>query len=316
MKKLRTLLFLSLPILTLIFGYTWGDGSITKAIRRARVLYDLSSYDDSRFFESVEEAHFDFIHQAKATSGVSRVYKIPDNGWWMPFVIYSQKATRDSYGNTWYGQDPYVVDINGDGLLDVMYSSYREPLYRRGGNIHGQLDQYINIGSPRGGFARVFSCTQRAYGSPGPIYYLYSGDCADTNHPNANNTDYVANPFTPGEPFAQNGVAPRGYSGITGLYQYAFQLDTNCWGRDQYGNWFVTRPNRCDQFLPEIMDLNGDGLPEVIMQGSYMKITKTPIRYDVFGNVISPLNAGQEYSATNAGLGFVLYNTGRGFVMR
>lgn len=63
------------------------------------------------------------------------------------------------------------VDINGDGLIDIMYNSYLT-------NAGGYLGILVNTGDYS--FKPVYKCRVVTTGAPNyiPTYY---GDCADTN---------------------------------------------------------------------------------------------------------------------------------------
>jgi len=70
--------------------------------------------------------------------------------------------------------NPSQMDMNGDGLLDMVYSYYN-------GN-HGNQYVLLNTGS---GFEMVYSCRKTTdYGPYSQIKGVYyQGDCADPNHP-------------------------------------------------------------------------------------------------------------------------------------
>jgi hypothetical protein len=253
----------------------------------------------------------------------SQYYKAPGNGWIMPFeifhadpVIIGQNAPYPHHGDLSY--HPNMIDINGDGLFDVLYSRYTEPWHAaykssisswfpRGVRTYigeGQsLEQYMlfNTGNT---FRAVFKCKQvMARDNSGNWSYRYYGDCADTLRPD--DPQYTALPFSTGSYFVEHNIPASTVGG----------LDINI--NDKH-------PIRCKRFhstsgetrmayfncmrsQPRFLDVNGDGLLDVIFKGGYKQYFH-----------VSSYTRGNEgyhkHRSEGANASYVLLNTGSSFV--
>lgn len=184
--------------------------------------------------------------QAGLVSSYTQKHRNFDGEWIIPFEIYEQRYNRSISGGT-YSREPYMVDLNGDGLLDQIYSSY-EP-----NTSTPSLSQYIKLQRPDGSFQQVYTCSQ-INGAGGKYYY--SGHCAEPGYVSGTELAYEVR-WTPLFYLYQQ-VAEHTYTyGSSGVSVQLFN-----WSYDSYDY-------QRDRKMPVFRDLNGDGLNDVIFQANW-----------------------------------------------
>jgi hypothetical protein len=242
----------------------------------------------------------------------SQKYKAPDGEWIMPFEIYKQEYIRnDTEGE--YRNQPVHVDINSDGLMDILYSYLTEPEarfspYQQWYDLNGrELMQYLLLGRPNGTYSIAFKCYQRPdytrmvwwwqYGTL--PYHVYYGDCADTS--SSFDPDSYPSLFNTGDYLRQWNIStskiinvPRDVSTAIGEITY----HNKCWE----GGTNATK-GACDYKIPKLMDINGDTLLDVVFSGTSRKLSYDPHKL--------PL---EQFSLSAEAVSFIYLNTGRGFV--
>jgi hypothetical protein len=337
MKKYLFIFFVVLGLLLLSIPGQMRLSKLWFNDLQANVSEWFSAPSSSTLFVSIEEAQ---AYAVSVRSPVSAKYKGPGQGWIMPFEMYETKQCRSASETSECPKIPVFADINGDGLVDVLYSAYDEPrrdLNRtsRGARARytGSLTQYILLN--RGGrFEVTFQCRQELkvtgndehyYGferyttlgnNYDPDHYLYYGDCADPSFPynstthtpfnRGQNTNYYAKPFSPGAYFADHPVSrpwPQGFS-VDFVSETRFRGKYTCWNPGLFSSEMAD--SYCDREIPKLLDINGDGLLDVVFKGKSRHLN---IRIDQ--------GWGDRFVQNNRNgtpLQFVLYNTGRGFV--
>jgi hypothetical protein len=252
----------------------------------------------------------------------SRKHKGFDGGWIMPFEIFQLKTNK--YGSL--TKEPITIDLNGDGLMDFMFS-YLDFHY---GASYGtastwSLDQYIFLRKANG-FVPAYTCKQVLddyiyFGNPGSRvllpHYWYYGDCADTSYTAVQDEvslqEKISNPlllsWSPPRIFLQQAIlnwegkrVPKypGYNSkenITAGTTYSLSDLGDIGQRDRgYPYDEITYLRNVPVPMPRIMDLNGDNLPDLFFFGTYQDGT---------------------YQSTNVfrelKFEYVLMNTGQGF---
>jgi hypothetical protein len=226
----------------------------------------------------------------------SMQHKDFDGGWIMPFEVFIQENERrispftGGLENPKFTYKPYPIDINGDGRLDLIYSRMRVTLNPYGTDIAAfdGLEQYIALRKSNG-YEMAYTCIQTQYGTGRWYYY---GDCASNPTTNSlQNSNLIEQPWTPTSFFYEHSI--NWGSGGT-LDEPGSFTDLYAAGKPIY-----TRPNTpaIHRFMPELMDINGDGLPDVIFGKTQMDLYQRNER-------LTP----QQNHGT-----YILYNNGRGF---
>src|SRR5690606_10799021 len=116
-------------------------------------------------------------------------HKTFNGGWVLPFEMYDQKYYRGQvspYRQPEYKDLPVSIDINGDGLLDLVYSKPNLS-YNTGNNsyIWNGVEQYIIL-RRADGFELAYKCRQENQNN----IFVYYGDCADTTYQNGTEPAY------------------------------------------------------------------------------------------------------------------------------
>jgi hypothetical protein len=222
-----------------------------------------------------------------------------DGGWIMPFDFYDLQPNRPSnYGNE-PARAPVFTDINGDGLVDMLFSSTTDTFIQSGSSTISSIgmQQYIALNNGKH-FELVYKCR---YGSDSQgSSYKYYGDCADTT---ASQTVIQKHP--PRFPVEmilhhEDKLTPvNKTSAMEGNIANSFQvhvdiatpsLEENCHNKN------ILDTKSCDRSMPRLLDINGDGLQDIILS-SYVAE-----RYTV--------NYPQMVQRKQS---MVLYNNGKGF---
>lgn len=239
----------------------------------------------------------------------SKKHKGFDGGWILPFEIYEQRYIPVHYekgGKERYEDLPLSIDINGDGLLDLVYSkvdmSYRWHI-NEGSVFHG-VEQYIILRRANG-FELAYKCRQKVdyegYSIKTSTYY---GDCAETNY-SGNYLDHIV-PWNSARMFMQEAIHWTNSNPIQTDAQIESLLGKKY---DIYDQTHKRFDGGCttgcvidinDFKIPRFMDMNGDGLPDLVFIGAN--------RVD---HVVSINYQGKSYTSTT--INAILYNTGRGF---
>jgi len=234
-------------------------------------------------------------------------HKTFNGSWVLPFEMYDQRYYRgqiNPYRAPEYRDLPVSIDINGDGLLDLVYSKAEIAFQSSGGNQDivrwRGVEQYIVL-RRADGFELAYKCRQNMnyLGSGNNYEYRYYGDCADTSYQpgsepsfempwNPMNIMYQQVPNWTGQhPIKTNGDKAEYYGKAQDVFDYLYV--------DQWVN--STQRNTYDRQKPQFKDLNGDGLPDAIFFG-----------YSDAGKTANGENTYME-------LNFVMYNNGHGFDM-
>jgi hypothetical protein len=224
-----------------------------------------------------------------------------DGGWNLPFEAFTQQYNRGWQNRNQipqYYDKALEIDLNGDGLQDLLYSKGDVTLHGQSQNfVWFGLTQYIILRRANG-FELAYKCYQRpksVYISPAiqqQTQWWYYGDCADTSYTSTNaGQEKVWNPATVWNQkrpqMTQGNTLDRAsYMGLDGQVFEFLNIDLNI-----NGSQAETFP----RYMPKFTDINGDGLPDVVFFGSA---------------VIGEGNSGP-YTFQN--IQFVLYNNGRGF---
>ncbi len=242
-------------------------------------------------YTQLDKPYSDLLPNANAqtsnASSVSFNHKGFDGGWIIPFEIFDLDVTYYRRGISWtprYNRKPVRIDLNGDGLLDLIYSVY-DPLSNESSPDYAAgFQQYIKLQRPNGVFETVYTCSQTSFvtanTNSGTTYgYKYHGHCADTT----NTTD-------PGntrrwEP-AVTTLQLGNVGSISPQDDRINLLDTIR---------YTEETHNYDRNAATFIDVNGDGLPDMVFGGS------TSIQRDASF-------AGQSHAASA-----ILYNNGNGF---
>lgn len=224
-----------------------------------------------------------------------------DGGWNLPFEAFRQQYYRgwqNRNQNPQYYDKPLQIDLNGDGLQDLLYSKANVSLHGQTQNfVWTGLEQYIILRRANG-FELAYKCHQSSksvYVSPAipqQTQWWYYGDCADTSYiSSAPAQEKAWNPATiwnqqRSQMTSGNTLNRSAYMGINDQVFDFLNIDLNINGQQT-----ETFP----RYMPQFTDINGDGLPDVLFFGQAM--------------------IGEGYSGPYEfqTLEFVLYNNGRGF---
>ena len=236
----------------------------------------------------------------------SAKHKGLDGGWILPFEIFDQKYSRGQmvpYRQPAYTDMPVSIDINGDGLLDLVYSKADFSINTNGGGyetVWGGVTQYIILRRANG-FELAYKCKQvsEPVGTNGSQRWYY-GDCADMSYTKGTDLAYEQ-AWTPMNYFYQQA---KSWTNKHPILTNDDRANYNGTGDETFDYIFYdywvngTQRNTIDRQKPLIKDLNGDGLPDLIFFGY--------------------LDAGATYSGgpnTAQNLNIVMYNNGHGFDM-
>ena len=228
----------------------------------------------------------------------SQKHKGFDGGWMLPFEAFSQQYYRGWQNRNkpaQYFDKPLHIDLNGDGLQDLLFSKGHVSLHGQTQNfIWTGLEQYIILRRANG-FELAYKCRQER---DAQNKYWYYGDCADQNYTSGTDAAYEV-VWTPGAIWYQQ--TPQ----MTNSHQFSDQDRQEYMGtNDQVFNYLNVDLNINGQFvetfdhaMPEFTDLNGDGLVDVVF----------------FGQVSIGEQYGNGGPYTYVGTNYVLYNNGHGF---
>lgn len=247
---------------------------------------------EAKQFTQLKTPYTDVLPAANAqtsnANSVSPNHKGFDGGWIIPFEVFDLEVryVRNFYWRPVYTRKPLRIDLNGDGLLDLIYSVY-DPRYIHDSNYpagySASFQQYIKLQRPGGLFETVYTCSQRSiidsYDNSGTTYkYEYVGHCADTSNTSGKN-------FQRWQPSV---IAPQLAGPGT--------LQANSDSINLVRSIRYTEENHdYDRNAATFIDVNGDGLQDMVFGGD-----TTIQRAASF--------AGQSRSATA-----VLFNNGNGF---
>jgi hypothetical protein len=229
----------------------------------------------------------------------SRRHKDFDGGWIMPFEIFEQRMIKHSGSGAAYIYRPLLSDINGDGLLDIIYSAAgQDPQYYHSqGRLSGEVEQYIAIQRGNGTYSIVYKCAYKNSATNPYQDWWYYGDCADMSYTSTADmypTSYEAW-WLPLFPFTDN---QRNYP----THWTPGNADPDALFNGLYSAQnpvhFSTTDPQVDRYIPELMDMNGDSLPDVVFHGMQREFRS-----------LFPT------SWFDTRESYVLYNTGRGFVV-
>jgi hypothetical protein len=279
----RTLIIWAIAFLLAFSGVFGSADSFTGLSGRiVGTLLHLSQTSEGQVFPTVK-AFQNYVDGYANWPWSKRYRDFADDKWVMPFEIYSVKSPSDG-GYPGYIRDPVYVDMNGDGLVDVLYSYYNLPA-----SGYGTWRQYLlyNTGS---GFEVAWKCVME-----GGLNSKFYGDCADVATLNNNSIPSV--PAFGVQDFFYSRASewiqrPRGLasgsthflSGSDSIYdwgpQYSCGSGTNTW---------------CYGRLAKLMDVNGDGLLDVVLKAQ--------------------LDDKTSWDSNNMkrNISLMLYNTGMGF---
>jgi hypothetical protein len=220
----------------------------------------------------------------------SKQHKDFDGKWIMPFEIFIQSTERldRTTTGTNFVYKPYATDINGDGRLDLIYSKMVQNanIYDADQFTSGGVEQYIAIRKSNG-YQMAYTCIHKSNAAG---HWYYYGDCA-------------SNPTTDTLPA---GITEQAWTPHSFFYEHTINWETN----GQQNEPFVitdlysagtpiyinARDPIINRYMPEVMDINADGLPDIIFSKNqpdtwYNHSTNTAVGYGTF----------------------ILYNNGRGF---
>lgn len=228
--------------------------------------------------------------------------------WFLPFEVFEQQYYRGWQSKSIkprYFDHPYSLDLNGDGLLDILYSK-AEITWDSGGHFQWNgLEQYILLRRATG-FELAYKCYQKSvytiippeYRNIGENRWWYYGDCADTSYISGTDLAYEKkwNPAAIWMQQTPNWDAMITPSDVTFSTHYGNGL-----ARLQYLNVDFNKNGEYvetfDRSMPVFRDLNGDGLVDVLYEG-----------IQIHGQ--GAYNAGP-YPYIS--ISFIMMNTGKGF---
>jgi len=223
-----------------------------------------------------------------------------DGGWIMPFDLYEPQPYRSSgYDGIELGRAPIYTDINGDGLTDMLFSSTVDQFIENGSGSTSSIEmqQYIALNNGKQ-FELVYKCRYGA--DPQGSNYKYYGDCADTA---ASQTPVVKHPPRfPIEMILHHESRLAAVDDINseeGNVKNSLNIHvsiSNTVLREQCHNKNLFHTNSCDRYMPKLIDVNGDGLQDIILSGYTME--RYYVNYPQY---------------TQRKQSMILYNNGSGF---
>lgn len=244
----------------------------------------------------------------------SRKHKDFDGGWILPFEAFQQTKSRNTYGPGANNGNAMLIDINGDGLQDYLYSEGNPVIPSRNVELWRGVTQFIAL-KRSNGWELVYKCYQRGqttgteYGnilSSGNEYWYY-GDCADTSY-TAEEEEYVYAPWSPLDFWVKN--IPNTESSKRYDYEDLIYENLGIISTSETQNKVVELNNTLfyeyentyyDREAPQFIDWNGDGLVDVVFDGH--------LKYD---EKLADLYIGGVRIVNNEAQ-FLLLNNGRGF---
>ncbi|MDF2379556.1 MAG: hypothetical protein P1V18_05065 [Candidatus Gracilibacteria bacterium] len=165
---------------------------LTALVSTSAQLSYLWSEPQSQKFTQLESPYIEILPKANAqtstASSVSPNHKGFDGGWIIPFEVFDLSVTYYKRGVYWtprYNKKPVRVDLNGDGLLDLIFSTYDPVSNENSSSYATGFSQYVKLQRPNGSFETVYTCSQSSFVSSntnsGTTYgFKYHGHCADT----------------------------------------------------------------------------------------------------------------------------------------
>jgi hypothetical protein len=219
----------------------------------------------------------------------SRMIKNIGNGWVMPFEVFDERG------------QPQLMDINGDGLFDAVYSRSQATSVGSGSHSHAaRLLQFVLQNRGNGSFELVYKCVQtfdsgswNSYGA-----HTYYGDCADTQTAvPAGYWGALWSPFVHLYQYGMGNMSGGSSASVMGLNmtianEVPGAVVGNCSQTPNEISSFGSNAARCDRNLPRFIDANGDGLVDVLFNG----LVRDPF-----------------YLSGTRNMNMVLYNNGAGF---
>ncbi|MDF2379334.1 MAG: hypothetical protein P1V18_03885 [Candidatus Gracilibacteria bacterium] len=221
-------------------------------------------------------------------------------GWDMPFEMYQQRMSRVDFGGnlgigTAYESLPVSIDINGDGLLDWVYSDVPSVFVQNGADYFtyaGGMIQYVIL-KRANGYELVYKCYQHVIDTNANLYEYY-GDCADTNYQGGEPKYEVV--WTPANMFLLESINWSNTSGR--IVADEMGIDRGIYDIVYDQSVATSGVKIGDRHLPRFMDFNGDGLQDVVFTGQAEYGIQTP---------------SHPSTVINGDLPFIMLNTGKGF---
>ncbi|MDP3975522.1 MAG: hypothetical protein Q8P95_01255 [bacterium] len=297
MKRLLKVIAVGIIVSSLILG---KNAELFTGETKQWISNLLSFFDEALIVTDVQAVMDDWRNWPKSR----KMRDFNGNVYLMPFEIFQQRTINetDDPRNTIFEYRPITIDLNGDNLPDLMYSkmtsdgSEYSKRFTVGGahNLNGSINLMQFVAIKRGsGYQVVYKCIHTNYGYGVQEYYYY-GDCADMSYTGSENPHI----WSIQQYFYANSAGWNGSTSVMDTIRF------NGYYTPRNPIYLNTTSSQIRQYMPELMDMNGDGLSDVILstsvKGRYRAITSDNYFLDT-------------WTGFETGIHFILYNTGNGF---